>query len=319
MQSRGNQIGALLHGVPHPRFKYSSSKLTKSFQREAGAADSIVVSWESFENLVWNIHRPVTLIVHNVMSDVLTQLYGRVPVLKLAAKHSLEWERRTYALKNLTLVALSKRDRALINARAPDANVLVAPPGTPPLAQLQREQLFREVVVSGSYDWAPKRRDLIELSNQIAVNSASNVDIHWRHDLPLPQDARIDALNNVSRSIIKSDYELGLRFGLIPDTFLGGFKLKSTYYISNNCILLSRCDIRDEFSGLPYSEEFVHFTPNVSDIEHVISAVSKRDSQELYGRWRVFQDACAKEFSWRKSSNVISSTVGPFSYLSREV
>lgn len=308
-QSWATQVAALAHGMPHPRFKYASNAIDVQFRCEAEKSNHVIVSWESFESLVWAVDRPVTLIIHNVMSDVLTQLFGRNPVLRWLALQSLAWEKRTYARSNLTIVVLSKRDRALIAARAPAAQVVIAPPGMPKKITLERDRLLQEVVISGSYDWAPKRRDLLALAAEVKAGAfGPHPAPKWRHDLPLPSVTGAAALKAVSQDIILADYSQGLRFGIIPDSFVGGFKLKSTHYIAHNCVLLSRCDIRDEFAGLPHAHEFVHFTPRLTDIASIVAEMAKRETPDLYARWREFQAACAEAFSWSASANLITST-----------
>lgn len=307
-QPIGARIAALARGIPHPRYKFASGAMTNAFRKAAAQGGHVVVSWEALESLVWTTDAPVTLIVHNVISDILEQLYGEHPLFRLAARQSRRWERRTYRRANVRLVALSERDRGLLEALAPGKIVAVAPPGTPPLVPLARDQLIPEVALSGSYDWAPKRRDLLALAGEIgAAVLAGDALPGWRHDLPLPDVAEAAPLRNLSRAITSEDFGDGLRFGLIPDSFVGGFKLKSTFYIASNCVLLSRCDIRSEFAGLPHSAEFVRFTPRLSDIMQVMAEFEAAAAPELFTRWRAFQAACAARFSWQNSADVIAA------------
>lgn len=308
VQSRGNQVRAILSGLPHPRFKYAGADLALAFQRAAAEHDHLVISLDSLENLARLTDRPVTLIIHNVTHNVLVQLYGGNLVGRLAAAQSRRWEQRLYRQDHIRLITLSQRDQALIGELAPGRDILISAPGLPPLAPLQGTAVLRELVLSGSYDWRPKRRDLIALANDIA---ACGRDFAWRHDLPLPDTAAVAPIARAARPIALADYRQGIRFGVIPDRFLGGFKLKSTYFIANNCVLLSRCDIRSEFDGLPFADQFVHYTPTIAAMVAVMDETLACDPAAQCLRWQAFQQACAERFSWdRAAAAVMASLTG---------
>ncbi len=304
-QSPLNQIRNMLRGMPHPQFKFTNPSIDRAFVETVDRHDRVVISHETLEHLAHCVDRPLTLLIHNVAHDILQQLYGDRLIGRLAARQSLRWERRTYARETIRLVTLSRRDKALVEALAPGRPVAVAYPGLPPLAPLQSGTIIPELVLSGSYDWYPKRRDLIALANDVA---ASRQTLDWRHDLTLPDHPGAAPITSRSRRIEPADYTQGIRFGLIPDRFLGGFKLKSTYLIANNCILLSRCDLRSEFDGLPHAARFVRYTPALSDILSTMREFADYDQGELHGRWIEFQDACSRRFSWENAAQAITAT-----------
>lgn len=307
-QPTGAKVAALARGVPHNRYKYTSPQMARALRQAIAKGAYPVVSWEALESLVWTIDEPVTLIVHNVMSDVLDQLYGRHPLLRWAAVQSRWWERRTYRRPNVRLVALSEHDRRLLQELAPGKDIAVAPPGTPPVIPLAEERVIGEIVLSGSYEWLPKRRDLLAVARDVAQLKGSGQAMPgWRHDLALPDLEETAELARLSSPIAAEDYGGGLRFGLIPDSFVGGFKLKSTYFIANNCVMLARCDIRDEFAGLPHYRQFVRFTPSLPDVVEVIAEFEAQAGPELFARWREFQAACAARFSWERSADLVAA------------
>jgi hypothetical protein len=304
-QSKTDQVVGLLAGLPHPRYKYYSRSILKEFAAKASSADHIVISWEAIEYLALTPIRPITLIVHNVMSDTLNEIMHANFAAKLAALQSKYWEGRLYAKENLHIVVLSNRDKSLIQSLAPSARVTVAAPGCPTPLSMNQDRIIREIVISGSYGWRPKRRDLLLVADEF---SRSDLELVFRHDKPLPKPKGSSLFHEHSISIDKTEYSQGLRIGLIPDTFLSGFKLKSTYYIAMNCVIASRCDIRGEFTGLPYAEEFVRVVRSLDDLNALYLELSLADSG-LFDRWNSFKQACLAHFSWEHTAEAIRSTI----------
>ncbi|WP_181708667.1 hypothetical protein [Chthonobacter rhizosphaerae] len=305
-QNHKERAIALLQGLPHPRYKYRSSEIVNSFINAAEKSDHVIISWESFDYLAALITRPVTLILHNIISDVLLQVFDTRTIPTIAAAHSRFWESRLYRRPNVRLVVLSKRDAALVRHLAPGTRPYIAPPGSPPATLLQTAAFIPEIVLSGSYDWAPKRRDVSMLLREI---EASNHSMVFRHDRPLPDIRELPGLSNLSTFIQHAEYADGLRIGLIPDSFLGGFKLKASYYVANNCMVASRSDIRGEFSGLPFSDEFVRYVPKVSDLISLMKELSDKADANMLQRWSVFKNACVDHFTWARTAAVIRDSL----------
>ncbi len=303
VQPRLRQIGNLLRGFPQPCFKYASPALDRDFRAAAASHDQVVISLEALEHFALVVDRPVTLILHNITHDLLGQILGKHPLGRLAAAWSLRWEQHLYARDTIHLVTLSQRDKALVEALAPGRTVDVACPGMPPPVPLQGTVIIPELVLSGSYAWHAKRRALADLAREVARTGS---DFAWRHDLALPDDPAMAAIARVARPIEPVDYGAGLRFGLIPDDFLAGFKLKATYFIANNCVVLSRCDIRPEFDGLPFADQFVRYTPHLIAIADAMAALRARDRATLHREWLEFRDACAQRFSWQAAAQTVT-------------
>ncbi len=296
------QVRALLSGVPHPRFRYANRSTGRLLATAAKRHDYVVISHEAFEYFGRYIDRPITLVIHNVAHDILNQLYPARLFGRVAAAQSQRWECDLYARDAIRLVTLSRRDQALVQSLAPGRPVVIACPGLPPLTRLTNRAVIAELVLSGSYDWHPKRRDLIALAAEVAVQREI---LAWRHDLPLPEMPATAPIASVSRQIDAADYGQGIRFGVIPDRFLGGFKLKATYFIANNCVVLSRCDIRAEFAGLPFADQFVRYTPHIADIDAAIAELGAADGETVCDQWLIFQAACAERFSWQSAANAV--------------
>lgn len=299
-QGKRDSLVNLVTGTPHPRFKYLSRDTLHRAKTAEQTTDVTIVSLEALEGYVRSPDRPTVLIVHNVISDALRQIFPHNPVATLAAAHSNAWEKSLYRRKNLALVCLSKRDRATIARIAPLAKVFMAPPGAPPPSPLSAKAYFRpEVIISGTYGWWPKRRDAIHFARQY---SSSSIGLPVFRDELLPPEA--EALLTPS-PVAANSFSDGIRLGLIPDNFSAGFKLKATYYIANNCVCITMADLVNEFSDIPDHDIFVRRITSPEDILEIANQFQAFPPDELVARFSAFKDRCLSLFSWRSSAQIV--------------
>lgn len=297
-------ITALLSGVPHPRYKYMSNSVAEKVKARAAGADVVVVSLETLEGYAKVTSKPTVLIVHNVTGDGLRQIFPKNVVAWAAALQSRIWEKAIYNRRSLTIVTLSERDRDLVRRIAPQVAIEVAPPGCPPAASLDPGAgLVEEIFISGSYEWWPKRRDINGFAASYAASANSMV---VRRDYALPDEAE-RALKPID--IVEEDFASGIRLGVIPDTFLAGFKLKATYYIAKNCICLSRADIRSEFAHIEDHQLFVRYLKDISDLQGIVAELKAIDREELRQRFERFKTLCLEEYSWKRSAAAIETAI----------
>ena len=169
----------------------------------------------------------------------------------------------------------------------------MAPAGAPPVSHLASDApVLREAVITGSYGWWRKRRDL----KTFALGPSIGAPIYAVDPVAL------DILGVQGRPLNDSvgwSWEAGLRFGLVTDLFLGGFKLKSLEYVAKNCVVLSLSDIRAEFKGLPHAEEFVHYIAGgKAEVGRTIEAMCRAPRAPLVARFLEFKSACMRRFQW---------------------
>lgn len=302
--SVASQLVAMCRGIPHPRFRFSSRESIEQIRKQSAGYDAAVISLEALESYADGLQCPTLLILHNIHSDGLGQIYPHSSLAAFLARWSKHWEKRVYGQKNLVIGVLSERDRKLLLDIAPAANVVVVPPGSPPAAGLAPDaQIVMEALISGSYSWAPKRRDVQRLAQELS-SRASN--IRFVVDRPLPQIAS-SALQAEDYNSRSSDGNI--RFGLIPDTFISGFKLKATYYIANNFICLTRCDIASEFDGIPDAERFVRYVPRGGEAPAIMEEYRAWDAEDLRARFGAFKEAVLDRFTWRRSAEALAAAV----------
>lgn len=234
---------------------------------------------------------PAVLSAHNVHSIVAATdptLLGRV--LKPCAT---AFERRWYADSAAALILISQSDRAGLAASGIERGRLwVSPPGAPRDNLLaDGAPLLPEAVLTGSYGWWRKRRDLESFRGDPTLGVpilASDPDA-----LAILGDEAVDLRQRPDFS-----WSQGVRFGLITDSFLGGFKLKSLEYVANNCIILSRVDIRAEYAGLPHVEACVQVTPTKAAMADALRRTLAEPGSDTVPRFREFKHACLERYDW---------------------
>lgn len=240
------------------------------------------------------------LFAHNVPS--LIAATDQSPTARLMRRQAQKFERRWLGDRSARVVCISRADvEGLRTAGVRRDDVLVAPPGAPPEAVLaEGAAVLAEAVLTGSYGWWRKRRDLKAFAAEP----------------PLPYPIRVS--DPAAREILAGetlldaeglDWSAGVRFGLITDRFQGGFKLKSLEYVANNCLILSLCDLGREFEGLPHAEEFIRFVGSKREMAEAIAAETSANPG-VVERFRVFKAACLERYAWERCLAPIGEALG---------
>lgn len=232
----------------------------------------------------------VVLAAHNVHSNVAR----REPTLvgRLFLRSAVRFERRWYADAQADLVCISNSDvAALRRAGALPPRVHVAPPGAPPASALDADAALRpEAVLTGSYAWWRKRRDL----RAFARGPAIGVPVAASDPVALAVLGRAAS----PLALRDEDWSSAIRIGLVTDRFVGGFKLKATEYVARNCILLSWADLSEEFEGLPHAAEFVRYARGNAEAAAIVDGLLRDDPAAQAARFRLFRDACLERYRW---------------------
>ncbi|MFN4091455.1 MAG: hypothetical protein ACK4FG_01000 [Brevundimonas sp.] len=200
-----------------------------------------------------------------------------------------------------TLVVLSRGDADWVVAcLGEQVRCLAILPGAPRPVPLAEDAKFMPAVeISGSYGWWRKRRDLsyfLRYARPQSVVTDTEYVISALDDNAVPRHRPRDGHR-----------EIGL--GLIADRFLGGFKLKATEYVAMNCAIVSMCDIRSEFEGLPHADVFVHWCRDPANVAEVIRSLSRLEPELLARQFAEFKDAVLKRFGWDENLHLLSSAI----------
>jgi hypothetical protein len=296
------EVLGLLRGMPYYRARYASHENSRRVGAASLTAPITVVSWEPFDRLSLSAETSAILILHNVTSDALPQMYPGHPLVRWLAERARVWETRLYRSRKIrAIVVLSERDRSVVAALAPDTPCHVVPPGMPPCHLLEpRAALKRELVLSGTYDWRPKRRDV----------EAFAMD-YIRHGLTLPilsdGDLPAEAHRRLKPGALDPYPGRDLRFGLVVDRFVAGHKLKVTSYIAHCCAVISYVDISSDFEDIPDADLFIRQIGHAGEIEGVMRDLEAIEPMERNIRFRRFQLACQVRFDWKASAMKLAS------------
>jgi hypothetical protein len=234
--------------------------------------------------------------VHNVVSQAFVPEYAPNPLAYPAALRAGLWERRWYRADHFAAIgALSKRDLSYLESFRQKPKLLLLPPGMPPCLELDPEAMLRkELVIQGTFDWFPKRRDVIRFARDyMAMNQRLPI---LADSLP-PEATRLLQPSGIPST---TDMHRFIRFGVITDRFVAGHKLKTMAYIASNMIVLSLADVSFDFSHIPDHDFFIRKINSVAEIPYHVDAVADLPVASLRMRFSRFQEACARDFSWHR-------------------
>lgn len=281
--------------------------------------DAIVISHEHLDYLPrWLARRmgdglpPVHVIAHNVTSSLFGQIFPGVAGRLLEHGYRLH-ERRALRDPRIvgSIVCLSRNDGELLAriTRRHDPPKL-AMPGAPPAASHGAPApLLAEVMLTGSYDWFPKRRDLerfvAEWQGAAAPRPALYVD---------------DGVDEATRAMLGA-HRAGaapadggpqpIRFGLITDRFSAGHKLKTAAYLMQNCIVLSYADVGRDFAFSPDAALFIRRIRHVDDIARIHQEFAAMPADALAARLDAFRQQVAARLSWPAQAATLIDLLRP--------
>jgi hypothetical protein len=293
----GQMLNCALRGLPHDRARFATASNYRPLREAARQHRVAVVSTEPLDELLLHVPLPAIPILHNMTSLALPSMAPRNPLAALAARRARRWEERLYRSGRFSAVAvLSRRDEAYLRGLSPGTTVLFMPPGMPDLVPLAEDaQVKRELLLSGSYGWFPKRRDVIAFARDYAA-LADRLPI-VADGLP-PEAASL----LMPRSAASEPAGSAIRFGLITDRFVAGHKLKTGYYLANNAIVLSFADVTEDFADIPDHDFFVRRISDAREVSRHVAAVAADEPQRLRVRLETFKQRCAEKFSWARAA-----------------
>lgn len=286
-------VAMLRHQVPSEWAGYQGAEAFHAIRARlaTGAFDDVFILYEALFHLAAAVPAggpPVTLYAHNLPSQFAVGDGFADPFLKVLAERA---ERRTFRQPGTRLVMISQADRAAaVRMGLAPADVAVAPPGAPPESPLSDDAVFRpECVITGSYAWWRKRRDLKRFADAVGLRTVHAFDAGVKAVIPSSQH---------HLSTADFDWSSAIRLGIVTDRFGGGFKLKTLEYVARNCAIFSSAPIMAEFAHLPHAARFVFDNRDPGQLGAVLHELSARDPAILRAEFAAFKDAACAHYAW---------------------
>jgi hypothetical protein len=288
-------------GIPYYRARYASAENRAGVIASLSGHDAVVCSWEPLDALALDLSPKAILIVHNVTSLALGATFGKNPLVAIGAARLRAWERTSYRGAHLAaVVALARLDFAYLEQLPEPPRLGLLPPGMPPCFELADDAtVLREIVISGTYDWFPKRRDAVLFAREYAGRADR---------MPIRAEALpAEAMQRLMPAPLPSDHEncTAIRFGLITDRFEAGHKLKTMAYIASNQIVLSFADVAIDFVDIPDSALFIRRLTSVADIADQVEAILAIPVAEVRQRFVAFRQCCERAFTWKRVAEML--------------
>jgi len=283
----------LLHQIPSEWSAYYAPRWSAEVRARAtaGRFARVFILYEALFYLAEAVPADagkVVLYSHNLPSQYSTPAN---PLEAALHRMAVKAERRWYTPRNGEVVYISRSDLAAAVAAgfaSPDAPV--APPGVPPVLPLADDaQFVPEAVITGSYDWWRKRRDL-----KAFAAGAGDIVVHgfdpWVKSY-FPDSHLYGAASDL-------DWSSHIRIGIVTDQFAGGFKLKTLEYIARNCVIFSGAPVMADFAQFPFADRFIFDDVKPERLAEVCANLAARDTAELHTQFSAFKDACCAFYDW---------------------
>jgi hypothetical protein len=293
--------------MPYYRARFESAESLRVIRNLSSSYDVVIASWEPFDRLALESPLPTVLLLHNITSSAIRSVFPRNLLARYLARRAARWEARAYAANVHAIATLSVNDQRYVAglARGTQTEVLYTPPGMPPVLPLADDARFvPEIVLSGTYGWFPKRRDVLAFARDYASAPVEQRVPVFAAGLPAEAEAAISP-----RPPTGTESSHAIRFGLITDRFESGHKLKTAYYIANNNIVLSYANVMKDFEQIPDAAFFIRKVTDMASIMRHVAEVSAVGPAELRARLAAFKQRCQECFAWDNSARVLSESI----------
>jgi len=304
--SRTAQVVNVAKGIPPEAARYAGARNRAALAERLARAryDAVLFAHEAAFPLAdgpMPAGARKILYAHNAQSLIAST--DNSPTGRLLRMLAVAFDRRWFGDGGADVICISRADLLGLRRIGVDrADLRVAPPGAPPsVALTARPGVIPELVLTGSYAWWRKRRDLLRFAARPPL----------AYPILTDNETALAALGGQARAVGPAgiDWSAGLRFALITDRFQGGFKLKSLEYVALNGLILSFCDLSAEFEGLPHAGEFVRRVASKAQVAAEISAVMAQPPAEVLARFAAFKAACLARYEWDRCLQPLGEAV----------
>lgn len=305
-------VAAAIRISPPEQWGFGNGEDAENVRRLlAQGFDAVVFSHEHLDAFAAMVRPtsdlPFISVRHNVSSDAMASILGADTLAGgLYRAFSERQERR--ALRGTlyqAITAISTRDRELLREISRRDDIALVLPGAPPPTQLRDDATCaRDLLISGTFDWFPKARDLRAFASDYVAAPAPSARIFV--SAGVPDDIRRVLQSHPEAELDQSEH---IRFGVITDRFTAGHKLKTAAYLMSNCAVLSFADVIHDFSGLPYADRWIRRVDSMRDIEDAMADIGKRPAEDLRAELRELKTAIGTQFAWSTQAEALSGAI----------
>jgi glycosyltransferase involved in cell wall biosynthesis len=250
---------------------------------------------------------PFIALRHNVTSDSMASILRGMAPLDAVYRALAEAQEKS-ALRGALyqeITAISVGDQRLLRQLSGRGAIVIIPPGAPSAAALNDDATFkRELVISGTFDWFPKARDLRRFANDYAQDPVANTKLRCSSSSAATIRAALGAAHDDGY-----DPADGIRAGVITDRFTAGHKLKTAAYIMGNCAVISFARISGDFIDLPNYRNWIFEVSDAAEIAPIMDRLAARPADEMRGELTALKSAVAEKFNWAKSGALLADVI----------
>ncbi|MES1202952.1 MAG: hypothetical protein ABUS57_16060 [Pseudomonadota bacterium] len=250
---------------------------------------------------------PFVSVRHNVSSDAIASILADRP--RLAASYrflAMRQEKRALGGRVFdAITAISARDQALLRQLSGRTDIGLVLPGVPPAAPLPPNGAARrDLVVSGTFDWFPKARDLRRFAQDYAAAPVPGASLFASPTIT--RDIR-DALGAGDETTL--NYGDAIRFGIVTDRFAAGHKLKTAAYLMCNCAVVSFAPVLHDFEDMPHARGWIHHVASVADVAGVVDAFERRPAPALLAELAALKADLGTRLAWSAQAAALASVM----------
>jgi hypothetical protein len=273
--------------------------------------DAVVFSHEHLDAFAAAL-RPSTKIPfisvrHNVTSDAMASILGANTVAGgLYRTLSERQERRALSGALFQAIsAISTRDRDLLRKISRRDDIGLVLPGAPPPTPLREDATCaRDLVISGTFDWFAKARDLKTFAREYQASPVAQTRVFASSGIP--HEVRTALGAGLESNL---DYSERIRFGIITDRFTAGHKLKTAAYLMSNCIVISYAQVIHDFHNLPNAARWIHQVASTDEVATVMKAIESRPMADLRGELEELKAAIGTQLAWTAQAETLSAMI----------
>ena len=250
---------------------------------------------------------PFIALRQNVTSDAMASILDTNPPLAGLYRVLAAQQERTalHGALYQAITAISARDLALLTTLSGRGDVTLVMPGAPPAIPLAPDaDLRRDLVVSGTYDWFPKARDIARFADEYAAAPAPDARLWLGAAAPGEVRAKLNAGEEQSL-----DYGAAIRFGITTDRFTAGHKLKTAAYLVNNCAVISFARVIDDFADLPFAANWIVQVSHANEIDGVMRKIAAQPIEILRAQLTELKAAITERFSWGRQASALANAI----------